>query len=235
MGAAPAGETVAGVEALATIKLIRARPAVELIPAAFAVAAILPGPHPAHVIARPTPAAVAAGTGLAVVVAGIAYAIAVLLAGDAGVVARPTDAAVTPRPFGIAGVLLAIADEFVRAVAEMDREGEGKRILDFDEVARGAHVEFDRTGAVEAADGEIAVMLETTPGTGRGPHPALNDEVAAAHAQPQMRTGVGSVHDDLPLGRGGSAAERQPERGGQRDDGRCCPCQKDREDLRRLR
>lgn len=210
VGLADAGAAVAVVVAGTAVELVGVGAAVEAVVAAFAVTAVLARAHDADVVAGPSPAAVAAGAGAAVVVAGAADAVAVARAADADVVAGTADAAVAAGAFAVARVPLAVADELVRAGAEMDRQRHRQALGDADEVAGGTHVDFDPVRAAGRADGAEMVASQAAADRVAMPsHPAFDHDLAPAHAQRQRRAGVGAVDDDQAGRRSGGRRNQE--------------------------
>src|ERR1700679_3447541 len=207
-----AGAAIAVVEARAAVELVGAGAAVEAVVAGTAVAAVFARPHVTDVPSRPAPTAVAAGALAAVAVAGPADAVGVLRSGDAEVVAATTDAAVAPRPFRIADVLLAVADELVLAGPQVGGERKRHPVEHFDQIAVGTGSHFDRAAPCRRADGVHARDEPATPWTRRR-HIAVDDDVFPARRQPQVGAGARSVDDDRRRRGGRSGRGKQTEQG----------------------
>ena len=199
MGPAPAALAVAVVPAAAAVELVGPSAAVEAVAAGAAVAAVLARAHDADVLTSAAPAAVAAAAVAAVVVASPTDAVAVAVAGYADVVVAPAYAAVAAGAAGEADVPLGVADELVRARAEVDDEGEGHLVGDPDEVAVAAHLEFDPVGVAGRADRLAVALGEVAATRALVGHLAPDDDQAPVVllAQGEGRPRAGAVDDDL--------------------------------------
>lgn len=217
VGLAGAGAAVAVVVAGTAVELVWAGASVEAVVAGAAVAAVFTRAHDADVVAGAAPAAVAAGAVVAVVVARAADAVAVAGAGDADVVVGTADAAVASRAFGITDVPLGIADELVRAAAEVDDQRERHAIGRFDEVARGTHVDLDLRDVPGRADREPVPALEVAPERTVVGHIAGDNDLVSARAEGQARPRLGAVDDDLAGWRGKRGGRQQGDRHKQTD------------------
>src|SRR5215212_4867618 len=169
MRLAPAALAVAVVVAGAAVELVGSGAAVEAVAAGAAVAAVLAGTHDADVVSAAPDA------------------VAVAVAGDADVVAALTDAAVAAGATRKADVALGVADELVRAWAEIDDDRHRHLVGDANEVAVRTHLDFDRAGAAGAADGLAVAAGEVAAAGALVGHVALDDDQAAVvlHAQGQ--------------------------------------------------
>ena len=205
------GAAVAVVIARSSVELVGIGPAVEVVVARPSVAGIFAGAHVADIVTWSAPATVAARARFAEVIARAAKAFGVLRPGDADVVAAGAFAAVGDGPFRVAGVGLVVADEFVGAGAQVGGEGNRKWVEDFDLVVGGAHVDFDPVDPRERAEEGVLAVGEAASDLPAAIQKAVDDDVAAAHRQLQMRARIGAMDDDLALGRGAGGGDEEHE------------------------